>query len=245
MESKKPKIAVTVIKFTVFIFIFTLIVAAFYLFGRKLLEKRLPASLNANDITVIIDAGHGGRDGGTVGVDGVSIEKDLNLDISLMICDMLKNSGVNVVMTRTEDISLTDAEVGGSRKNQDLSARLKIAESAANPVFVSVHMNAFPVEKYSGAQVYYSTNDENSKSLANLLQNNVKSLLQNENDRKIKPAGSNIYILDKITCPAVLIECGFLSNSEECAKLADREYRKKMAFVISSTIIEYICSDGT
>ena len=154
MESKKPKIAVTVIKFTVFIVIFTLIVAAFYLFGRKLLEKRLPASLNANDITVIIDAGHGGRDGGTVGVDGVSIEKDLNLDISLMICDMLKNSGVNVVMTRTEDISLTDAEIGGSRKNQDLSARLKIAESASNPLFVSIHMNAFPIEKYSGTQVY-------------------------------------------------------------------------------------------
>ena len=242
MENKNPKTAVTVIKFIFFILVFTAIIAVFYTFGRKLIEKRLSASLNADEITVIIDAGHGGRDGGTVGVDGVSVEKDLNLDISLMICDMLKNSGINVIMTRTEDISLTDDEVGGSRKNQDLSARLKIAESAANPIFVSVHMNAFPIEKYSGTQVYYSTNDENGKSLAYLLQNNVKTFLQKDNNRKIKPAGSNIYILDKISCPAVLIECGFLSNNEECAKLADRDYRQKMAFVISSTIIEYIYS---
>ena len=242
MENKKPKTAVTVIKFILFILIFTAIIAVFYTFGRKLIEKGLSASLNADEITVIIDAGHGGRDGGTVGIDGVSIEKDLNLDISLMICDMLKNSGINVIMTRTEDISLTDDEVGGSRKSQDLSARLKIAESAANTMFVSVHMNAFPIEKYSGTQVYYSTNNEGGKSLANLLQNNVKTFLQNDNNRKIKPAGSNIYILDKITCPAVLIECGFLSNNEECAKLADRDYRQKMAFVISSTIIEYIYS---
>ena len=245
MENKKTKTAVTVIKFILFILLFTVIIIAFYTFGRKLIEKRLPASLNAEEITVIIDAGHGGRDGGTVGVDGVSVEKDLNLDISLMVCDMLENSGINVVMTRTEDISLTDAEVGGSRKNQDLSARLKIAESAANPLFVSIHMNAFPIEKYSGTQIYYSVNDDSGKELANLLQSNVKNLLQNDNNRKTKPAGSNIYILDKITCPAVLIECGFLSNNEECAKLADKEYRKKMAFVISSTIIEYICSDGT
>ena len=242
MENKNPKTAVTVIKFILFILVFTAIIAVFYTFGRQLIEKRLPASLNADEITVIIDAGHGGRDGGTVGVDGVSVEKDLNLDISLMVYDMLKNSGINVIMTRTEDIALTDDEVGGSRKNQDLSARLKISESASNPIFVSIHMNAFPIEKYSGTQVYYSTNNEGGKNLANLLQNNVKILLQNDNNRKIKPAGSNIYILDKITCPAVLIECGFLSNNEECAKLADRDYRQKMAFVISSTIIEYIYS---
>lgn len=245
MEERKPRTAATVIKFIVFIIAFTAIIAAFYFFGRKLIEKKIPASLDANEITVVIDAGHGGRDGGTVGVDGVSIEKDLNLDVSLIICDMLQNAGVNVVMTRTEDVALTDPEAGGGLKNQDLVARLKIAKNVQNPIFISIHMNAFPIEKYSGTQIYYSTNNEGGKALADSIQNNVKNLLQPENNRKIKPAGSNIYILDKISCPAVLIECGFLSNSEECAKLSDKEYRKKLALVISSSIMEYIYSDGT
>lgn len=245
MEERKPRTAATVIKFVVFILVFTAIIAASYFFGRKLIEKKLPASLDAKAITVVIDAGHGGRDGGTVGVDGVSVEKDLNLDVSLIICDMLQNAGVNVVMTRTEDIALTDPEAGGGLKNQDLVARLKIAQNAQNPVFISIHMNAFPIEKYSGTQIYYSTNNESGKALADSIQNNVKHLLQPENNRKTKPAGSNIYILDKISCPAVLVECGFLSNNEECAKLADKEYRKKLALVISSSIMEYIYSDGT
>lgn len=245
MENTKPKTTATVIKFIIFIIVFTAIIAAFYFFGRKLIERNVPASLDAKEITVVIDAGHGGRDGGTVGVDGVSVEKDLNLDVSLIICDMLKSAGVKVVMTRTEDVALTDPEAGGGLKNQDLAARLKIAQNAQNPVFVSIHMNAFPIEKYSGTQIYYSTNNEGGKALADSIQSDVKNLLQPDNNRKTKPAGSNIYILDKISCPAVLVECGFLSNNDECAKLSVKEYRKKLALVISSSIMEYIYSDGT
>ncbi len=193
--------------------------------------------------SVVIDAGHGGPDGGTSGFSKVP-EKELNLDIALKVRDILTAAGVDVVMTRTEDITLTDPD-GGTRKNQDLRARKKIAEATPNAVLVSIHMNAFSIEKYSGLQVYYSQNNTQSQELAKDVQTAVASVLQPENDRKIKPAGENIYLLHELDCPAILIECGFLSNAAEAERLNDAEYRQALAFVIANSLLGSIYQNAS
>ena len=189
---------------------------------------------------VVIDAGHGGEDGGTVGVNGV-YEKDLNLKIALLLDEWLRAEGFETVLTRSEDILLYDknSDYLGQKKVQDLSARRKIVEEQENAILISIHMNAFPQAKYSGLQVYYSQNNPSSQALADEIQTRTRELLQPQNTRKIKSAGENIYLLDRLSCPAVLIECGFLSNPQECAKLSEEEYQKQLAFSIYLGIVNY------
>ena len=196
--------------------------------------------------TIIIDAGHGGEDGGTVGKNGV-LEKELNLTIASSLRDMLRAEGFEVVMTRETDTMLYDknADYKGKKKMLDLAARLRISESYENCVFVSIHMNSFPEERYHGLQVYYSPNDENSALLADRLQSSVKDHIQPDNTRVTKEASKNIYLLDRIKCPAVLVECGFLSNREECALLCTEKYRQKLTLAIFCGICEYISEDNT
>ena len=195
----------------------------------------------SDKLTLIIDAGHGGEDGGTVGVNGV-LEKDLNLKIAFALRDMALSAGYDTVMSRTEDVLLYDrnTDYKGRKKALDLLARAKIAEKYENAVFVSIHMNAFPDGKYSGLQVYYSVNDPLSKTVAEDIQSTVRLYLQSTNERKIKPATSNIYLLDRITLPAVLIECGFLSNADECALLSLDSYRQKLALSIFLSVSKYL-----
>ena len=194
-------------------------------------------------LTLIIDAGHGGEDGGAVGVNG-EFEKDLNLEIAFILRDMALSAGYETVMTRTEDILLYDRNVDykGRKKALDLLARVKIAEKYENAIFVSIHMNAFPEKQYSGLQVYYSKNNPLSEALAKDIQDGVRLALQEKNNRKIKPAASNIYLLDRITLPSVLIECGFLSNPEECEKLSTDEYRKELALAIFLPLSKYLAA---
>ena len=187
---------------------------------------------------VIVDAGHGGRDGGAVSSDGV-FEKDLNLELSLTLREFLTFCGYDCILTRQEDKLVcdeTDPLLKGKVKMTDLKNRLKIAEDNENAVFISIHMNKFPIEKYKGLQVYYSVNNNESQQLAEEIEMKTRMLLQPENNRKSKKAGSNIYILDRITIPAVLVECGFLSNSEDTALLSSEEYRAKLALVIAESI---------
>lgn len=195
-------------------------------------------------VRVIIDAGHGGEDGGAVGVDG-TLEKNLNLSVSEIIYDILSSAGVSCVMTRTEDIMLYDmyddlSDYKGHKKVYDLKNRLRFAEEYEDAVFVSIHMNSFSVEKYSGLQVYYSPNHRSSEVLAECVRASVQTYLQTDNERETKPAGSSIYILNRIKIPAILIECGFLSNREECKLLGEDDYRQKLALTISSAVIEYV-----
>ena len=197
----------------------------------------------AKGYTVILDPGHGGEDGGAIGKNGV-LEKDLNLAIAQEVEADLKEMGLSVISTRNEDILLYDRNVDykGRKKMLDLAARLKVAKDTPNPIFISIHMNSFPQTQYSGLQVYYSGNDPRSADLALLIQNQVREQLQPTNSRKIKQASSNIYLLDRITTPAVLIECGFLSNAEECAKLSTEEYREDLADILACAIADYVDS---
>ena len=231
--------------FAIFLLLFASAVVLFfytsYAFCKVAPFNTASAVQNQTLPIIIIDAGHGGEDGGTVGTNGV-FEKELNLKIAYILRDICEASGYTTVMTRSEDILLYDRSVDfkGRKKALDLAARVKIASSYENAVFISIHMNAFPEKKYSGLQVYYSTNNDTSAALAKNIQEGVKTQLQQGNDRKIKPAGSNIYILDRIALPAVLIECGFLSNDEECAKLTSLDYQKQLALSIFSAISKYI-----
>ena len=190
-------------------------------------------------LTVVLDAGHGGEDGGAVGHDG-TLEKDLNLILCYQIRDILNSQGINVVMTREEDRLLyKDSEnIKGRRKQYDLRNRVNIAKECDDALFVSIHMNKFPEEKYSGLQVYYSRNNKDSKNIAQSIQSATARYLQSDNSRQIKESTGNIYLLDMLECPAVLIECGFLSNPNECAQLNSEEYRKKLALIISISLIE-------
>ena len=239
MVKKSPFLSV--LYFFLFSLAFCAAIAAFMLAKNTFFDKA--PSPSYNDITlptVIIDAGHGGRDGGTVGIDGVTVEKELNLDIAERMREILAKRGYEVIMTRSEDMLLSDPMISSSKKASDLSARLKIMKSYENAVFISIHMNAFSDKKYSGLQVYYSKNDPRSATLAENIQSSVKEALQPENTRKTKAAGENIYLLNKATCPAVMIECGFLSNAQDCELLGNSDYRARLADAIYSSIEEYI-----
>lgn len=220
-----------------------------YLFGSLYLPQSADkeTSLECQEITtVIIDAGHGGEDGGASSASGL-VEKDVNLDISLTLCDMLTSCGVNVVMTRTNDRLLYDRNVDfkGRKKKLDLAARLAIADSTDNAIFVSIHMNSYTDPKYSGLQVWYSQNNPLSYSLAELVQGSNKLYLQPDNNRKTKAATSSIHLLYNATCPAILVECGFLSNTDEAELFETEEYRRRVAFMLFSSIVEFLNEKDT
>ena len=194
---------------------------------------------NSGCTSVVLDAGHGGRDGGAVSKSGI-LEKELNLSVANVLRDILVLCGTNTVMTRTEDSLVcdeSDPALKGKLKMTDLKNRLAAAENEKNSVFVSIHMNNFPIEKYSGLQVYYSPNNSASQILAQTVQDHVRENLQPNNDRRIKPAGSNIFLLDRISRPAILIECGFLSNPAEAKKLTDNNYQAQLGLVLADSIL--------
>lgn len=195
-------------------------------------------SVNSLLPTVVLDAGHGGEDGGAVSKTGALVEKNINLSITLYLKDLLEANGFQVRLTREDDRLLYDRTVDyhGRKKALDLAARRKIAEETENCVLVSIHLNAFPMEQYRGLQVWYSPNNEASLLLAEQVQSTVREGLQPENHRKIKPATSSIYLLHHATFPALLIECGFLTNEEEAALLGSEEYQQQLAFHIFSAL---------
>ena len=186
--------------------------------------------------TVIIDAGHGGEDPGAVGLSG-TLEKELNLEISKLLKETLTLCGFTVVMTREEDVLLDGADDGTSKKNRDLRNRLQFTKDYPEAVFISIHMNKFSLESCSGLQVYYSGNHPESESLAETVRLTVKQRIAPGNDRQIKKATSSIYILHRSEIPSILIECGFLSNAAEEARLNDEQYRRELAFAICNAVI--------
>ena len=195
--------------------------------------------------TVIVDAGHGGFDGGAVAVDG-TVEKDINLQITLYLCEMLKTSGYRVIVTRQADVSTDDVEGGtiAVRKKSDLKNRLKLMEDYPDAVFVSIHLNKFTTSAARGSQVFYSGKNEESKVLGEAIQNSIKNMLQPDNTRVNKQATSSTYLLYNASIPAVLVECGFLSNKAELEMLKDSAYQLKIAFCCFCGINDYFTGRG-
>lgn len=187
---------------------------------------------------ILIDAGHGGTDGGAVASDG-TLEKDINLDVSLKLYDFLRFFGYAVQMTRTEDVSLHDAEADTvrERKVSDMHHRLALYDEA--DLVISIHQNKFGQASCHGAQLFYSPNHPASEAVAQTLRDTLYRLLQPDNTRELKKGDDAIFLLYKTVSPAVLVECGFLSNPEERARLCEDAYRRELAFSLACGVLAY------
>lgn len=184
--------------------------------------------------TIIIDPGHGGVDGGATSCTGV-LESKFNLEISLRLNDFLQFLGHRTKMIRTEDISVyTEGDSIASKKMSDLKERVRIINHTQDAILLSIHQNTFSDSRYSGAQVFYA-GTEGSQILAKNLQNSFISTINPGSNRQEKKC-SNVYLMEHIRCPGVLIECGFLSNPEEERRLRNADYQKKLCAVIACTL---------
>lgn len=204
----------------------------------KLIEDNIPV--------IIIDAGHGGEDGGAVATDGTN-EKVLNLDIALKLNDILTTMGYKTQMVRITDISIHNeiANTLREKKVSDIRNRTAIMQEYENCLYISIHQNKYDDSRIWGAQTFYSPNYEASKTLAQFIQTSISKQIQPDNNRQIKESGTGIYVLYNATKPAVMVECGFISNPNELSQLKTEEYQSKMAFSIMSGIINYNISEVT
>ena len=190
--------------------------------------------------TVIIDAGHGGVDGGATSCTGV-LESQINLEIALKLDDLMHLLGINTSMIRTTDCSVfTEGETIAQKKVSDLKERVRIVNSVDNGLLISIHQNHFSNDKYSGAQVFYAQTD-GSKQLAGNLQKSLIQTINPDSHRAIKKADS-VYLMQHIQCTGILIECGFLSNSREEYLLRDDVYQNKLCSVIATTVSNHLFS---
>lgn len=194
--------------------------------------------------TIVLDAGHGGADGGAVSKQGL-IEKDINLAVALYLRDYLQQAGAIVVMTREEDRDLADADTKGykKRKTQDLKKRVRFIEEQQAKLLVSIHMNSVPSPRWRGAQTFYYLNNGDSPIVADLIQQELKRNLENT-DRVSKKSDKPVYVLEALKIPAVLVEVGFLSHPEESRQLGDEKYQRKVAASIYQGILRYSSGEG-
>ncbi len=188
--------------------------------------------------TVIIDAGHGGVDGGATSCTGV-LESKFNLDIALKLNDLMHLLGINTVMIRDTDRSVyTKGETIAQKKVSDLKERVRIVNETPNALLVSIHQNHFPDAKYSGAQVFYAST-EGSQILAKTMQTAFVQTINPNSHRQCKKS-DGVYLMQHINCPGVLIECGFLSNPTEEYYLRDNAYQQKLCCVITCSVSNYL-----
>ncbi len=198
---------------------------------------------DANDkVIIVLDAGHGGMDGGGVSVNG-ALEKDINLSILLKLRDMCQSFGYTVVVTRDTDKSIHNDGVKGvgNQKKSDMENRLNIFNKYDNAIALSIHQNLFTQSQYSGAQMFYAKSNPMNEKLAQTMQTEFVKQLQSENNREIKEVGKELYLCYFTTkCPSLMVECGFLSNPQEAALLETEEYQSKVAFTIFSGLNQFI-----
>lgn len=196
----------------------------------------------SNIIRIFIDAGHGGVDPGAINKFGEN-ESLINLEISKYLMSFLESTGYEVVMTRYNANALYNEGANTTireKKNEDLDKRIKKINSSKADLVVSIHLNAFTQSQYYGAQSFYKNKCEKSKLAAQIIQNNLKNILDKNNGR-VPQAKKDLKVLDESIIPTVLIECGFVSNPEEGKLLSTADYQEKVAWAIYAGIIEY-CS---
>lgn len=192
---------------------------------------------------IVIDAGHGGVDGGAVSCTGV-LESQINLEIALKLEDMCHLLGMKTKMIRTTDRSVhTQGNSIATQKVSDLKERVRITNETNNAVLISIHQNKYTQSRYSGAQVFYAPT-EGSSILAKAIQDTYSEALNSTSNRKIKKA-DGVYLMQHINCPGVLVECGFLSNPEEEALLRSAAYQQKICCVIASACSRYLNAETT
>lgn len=203
----------------------------------------VPASMTAaksSEVTLILDAGHGGEDGGASSAGGDK-ESEINLAIVLKMEALLAFCGTETQLTRRVDVSLHDStsETIREKKVSDLKNRVEMVNSASNAMLVSVHQNHFTDPRYDGAQVFYGAGDV-SRQWGEYTQEMLRSLLDPKNGRKAKLISDSIYLFDHISCPAILVECGFLSNGEEASLLMTDSYQRKIAVALAGACLHQL-----
>lgn len=226
-------------KLSAIVISFVLMAGCLYI-GSESKAQEASANSYSTARTIIIDAGHGGYDGGAQASDGTQ-EKNINLAIAKKLQEYLSLGGFNVILTRDKDEGIEDdsSKSIAKRKVSDMKKRLQIINENKDAVFVSIHLNKFTTSSPKGTQVFYSPNNEKSFELATEIQKSVVAKLQPDNERQVKKGDKSIYLLKNATIPAVIVECGFLSNSDELKLLKNAEYQSKMAFSIYCGILEY------
>ena len=192
------------------------------------------------DRVIVIDAGHGGSDPGKVGVNA-ALEKDINLAIACLLQDKLESEGFQVVMTRKSDSVAKTDETVQSGKAADMQERIRLINESEAAVLVSIHQNSYGASEVKGPQVFYYASSKEGEAFARIMQEQLNLGMEISNPRQIK-ANDNYYLLKKSEIPAIIVECGFLSNWEEAALLCEKEYQEKMAENIFLAICEYFNS---
>ena len=188
--------------------------------------------------TIIIDAGHGGIDGGAVSCTGVS-ESHINLEIALRLRDLCHLIGLQTLMIRDCDISIhTHGDTIAAKKVSDIKQRVQVANTTPYAIYISIHQNHYSDSRYWGSQVFYNA-IPGSKDLAQSLQDQLKIALTPNNNRKIKPS-SGVYLMKHMNCTGILVECGFLSNPNEENNLRNSDYQKKLCGIIAATTSQYV-----
>ncbi|MCB6366912.1 N-acetylmuramoyl-L-alanine amidase [Intestinibacillus massiliensis] len=193
--------------------------------------------------TLVIDAGHGGFDGGAIGSGGTT-EQHINLSVAKRTQALAGFFGIQTAMTRSDENALGYQPGRAIRENKvaDIKMREKIVNETPDPVFISIHLNKFEQGKYWGAQVFYSKGNEEGMPLGETVQQCLIDGLNKENHRKAKQAADTIYLMKKLQCPAIIVECGFLSNPEEEQLLQQTEYHKRLAICIVSGYLQHLAS---
>lgn len=186
--------------------------------------------------TLVLDAGHGGIDGGAISDSGLK-ESDINLQIALKTEALVRFLGIDTVMTRETDTDNSDNKAYSEHDN--LVQRVKLANSTQNAVLISIHQNKFPSAVVSGAEVMYSDNDD-SKALGLITQDNLVALLDSSNRRVARPAPKELLLTSSVECPTILVECGFMSNPQEVQKLASNDYQLKLAAILAGSYIQFL-----
>lgn len=226
------------------IIFFALVFVSMFLYTYIFVKDNGALSINTDeklkeDINIVIDAGHGGFDGGAVASDKTA-EKDINLEISLRLRDIFLDNGFNVIMTREIDESTDDSNNVKKSKKRDMYKRLEILNENTNNIFISIHQNKFSDEKCSGTQVFFGGKNENSELLAKSIKNSIKENLQPNNKRQEVKAKKDLFLLYKAEVPAVLIECGFISNKEELQKLKNTDYQIELSKSIFDGVKNFV-----
>lgn len=227
---------VLVIIFT-FVFTFVTCVGIHYMM-RDVVD--ISSNISSNRVNLVIDAGHGGIDAGTIGIDNAN-EKDINLSIALMLYDFAMVSGISSFLVRDGDYLVYSDNDDKSRS--DLYNRMDYINSIENSSLISIHQNHYQDSSEWGMQIWYSPNDDKSKIMADNILEITKSNLQSDNTRLNKKSDSSYYLLYKAQVPSIMVECGFMSNSDENKKLQDNKYQKQLAYSIMLGFSEYITEE--
>lgn len=210
--------------------------------GVELRAGRAASTIVESAATIVVDAGHGGEDGGATSVSGVK-ESLLNLEIALRCDDFLQLCGVRTALVRESDTAVYDASASSisEKKVSDLRNRVKLVNETENAVLLSIHQNHFPDGRYAGAQVFYAPT-EGSRALAERTQQTLIDAVDPVNHRQAKPA-ETVYLMNNIHCPGILVECGFLSNEAEELRLQDAGYQKKLTLAIGCSMLGWLAEE--